>query len=305
MKTTKCQQEKDNTAHPLTTADEDDIATVIRMLKTWQADDNFAAKDRQSDRTAWHRVAKCDKMKNEQAQELFRSAQARLDQPGSNNDLPQRALVDLMGLAAAADESGLASNMACLLTTLGSGTQTRPTTSRIRHTVNKLIAQYGPRGHAAYTIWRTLARDVPYPDRCMIAWDEAARATLRAWPAPAAEWLRVLSDPAITRSSQVTQDAINGTEIWYAAPGDQNRKGSPKALATWNVNSFFRRWARGDIAAFVAANPVDVLHVPETRGSTLRCDSYEVRSIMASQGFHWAAWSWNTSNESHHGSAVF
>ena len=88
MKTTKCQQEKDNTAHPLTTADEDDIATVIRMLKTWQADDNFAAKDRQSDRTAWHRVAKCDKMKNEQAQELFRSAQARLDQPGSNNDLP-------------------------------------------------------------------------------------------------------------------------------------------------------------------------------------------------------------------------
>ncbi len=42
MKTTRCQQEKDNTTDPRTVADEDDIATIIRMLKTWQADDNFA-----------------------------------------------------------------------------------------------------------------------------------------------------------------------------------------------------------------------------------------------------------------------
>jgi hypothetical protein len=160
MKTKICQQGVDITTNPQTVAEEGDIARIIRMLKTWQTDDNFAAKDRQLDRTAWYRVAKCNKMTNEQAQECFQAAHARLDHPGSSNDLPQRALVDLMRLAAAVDEGSLASSMECLLTTLGSGTQTRPpqveyvtrSTNSSHNTVQEAmrLTQFGERRRVMY-----------------------------------------------------------------------------------------------------------------------------------------------------------
>ena len=195
--------------------------------------------------------------------------------------------------------------MASFLAALGSGAHSKPNTSRMRHGVNRLNAIHGPKGHAAYTIWRAKTRSVPYPDLCMPAWDRAATSVLRAWPAPAAEWLRVLADPALARSSLATRDAAKGTETWYGAEQTSTKSKGPRAMGTWNVNSFFRRWSQGDFAAFMAANPIDVLHITETRGSTLRCEGNEVRRILASQGFHWVAWNWNTNNESHHGSAVF
>ena len=144
--------ERGNTTKSYAVTVEGDIARIILMLKTWQTTDSFAAKDREKDRAAWYRVAKCNTMEDEQAHELFRVAHTRPKHQGPHSDLPQRALVDLMSIAAAADESILVDSMASFLTALGSGTQSRPNTSRIRHAVNKLIKQYGPRSHAAYTI---------------------------------------------------------------------------------------------------------------------------------------------------------
>ena len=186
-----------------------------------------------------------------------------------NNEPPQRALIDLMIVAAEADEGLLVDSMASFLTALGSGAHSKPNTSRMRHGVNRLIAMHGPKGHAAYTIWRARTRSVPYPDRCMPAWDKAATSILRAWPAPAAEWLRVLADPALAKSSLVTQDAAKGTETCYGTDQISIKSKGPRAMGTWNLNSFFRRWSQGDFAAFMAANPIDVLHITETRGSTL------------------------------------
>ena len=293
------------TAQTQTEANKDDVARIILMLETWQDTDSLTARHRAQDRAAWSHIAKAQRVDEKQAKRLFRAAETQLNRQSKNNEPPQKALIDLMTIAAEADEELLVDSMAAFLTALSTGTHSKPSTSRMRHGINKLIAKHGPKGHAAYTIWRAKTRSIPYQDRCMPAWDRAATAVLRAWPAPAAEWLRVLADPGLTRSSQITLNTAKGTEVWSGPEHAATKTKGPTAMGTWNVNSFFRRWTQGDFAAFMAANPIDVLHVTETRGSTLRCEGNEVRRILASQGFHWVAWNWNVNNESHHGSAVF
>ena len=253
--------------------------------------------------TALRKVIQADKTPKGKAPHLLQEVTKTWDsmEPAAPY---RRAMVDLLRMALTTDATLLEAGVTTCMNALTSGDENKQVTRRIRHTINELYKVHGCAGHAAYAAWRTRNPKATGRDVCIQGWDTRAKEALEAWDVPPEEWLRVLQGPTNADSPTVTRDTEKGTEKWR--PDKQQQRGPPvRNMATWNNNSFFKRWRQGDLTRFLGEHQIDVLHITEVRGSTTKEDSHVLRRVLAELGFSWVAWNWNVHNTSNHGSAIF